>query len=106
MIETVIITCGASVVAGLFSIVTFMLNRRATIKDNQAKIDTGVQSGVRTLLYDRIKHRAKRYLEDGYITVEGLEDLESMWKVYHNDLGGNGFLDGLMNYVRTLKKRG
>lgn len=106
MIDTVIVACGASVVAGMFSVITFLLNHRATVKDRQMKMEDGIQSGVRTLLYDRIKHRAKRFIQDGYITVEGLEDLEHMWSVYHEDLNGNGFLDSLMQEVRALPKRG
>jgi hypothetical protein len=62
----------------------------------------------RTILYDRIKHLGKSYIARGWITVEELEDLKNMHKVYHDPdkLNGNGFLDDLMNAVtHTLEIR-
>ena len=61
----------------------------------------------RTILYDRIKHLGKSYIARGWITVEELEDLTNMHKVYHDKdkLNGNGFLDELMKSVNALPKR-
>lgn len=61
-------------------------------------------AGLRILLYDRIKHLAKSYISRGWITTEELEDLMEMHKVYH-DLGGNGYLDALMDQVHRLTVR-
>lgn len=63
---------------------------------------TGVTAGVRMLMYDRIKHLGKGYIERGYITSEELEDIVSMHECYHNDLKGNGFLDSIMVAVKAL----
>lgn len=62
----------------------------------------GVTAGVRMLLYDRIKHLGKGYIARGSITSEELEDLVQLHEVYHKDLDGNGFLDAIMNNVKSL----
>lgn len=114
---------GAGIVAGLFGIWQWRLNRKAQKEDKAA--ETAVFSCAargreieqlqetvnhlivadRTLLYDRIKHLAKTYIKREYITVEEYEDLERMHKVYHDDLNGNGFLDDIMKEVKKLGKR-
>lgn len=72
-------------------------------KRSKKMAQTGVSAGVRILLYDRIKHLGKDYISRGEITTEELEDLIEMHRIYHDDLGGNGFLDRLMKEVQKLK---
>jgi hypothetical protein len=64
----------------------------------------GVHEGVKILLYDRIKHLGKGYIQRGYITAEELEDLTTMHTIYHepNYMNGNGFLDAIMKNVKNL----
>lgn len=54
------------------------------------------------LLYDRIKHLGKSYIERGSISTDELEDLVEMHAIYHEDLDGNGFLDAIMASVKAL----
>ena len=114
---------GAALLAGLFGIWQWRLNRKAhkEHKAADAKIVNCAARGVeikqlqetvnalvvanRTILYDRIKHLAKTYIKRGYITVEEYEDLKRMHKVYHDEMHGNGFLDGIMNEIEELEKR-
>ena len=114
---------GAGIVAGLFGIWQWRLNRKAQKEDKAAdnKVVNCAARGAeikqlqetvnalivaeRTILYDRIKHLAKSYIKRGYITVEEYEDLKRMHKVYHDNLHGNGFLDSLMEEVDKLEKR-
>lgn len=84
----------SSIIAGIFALVT-------RHKDKQ----NGVSKGVRQLLYDRIKHLGRRYIADGTISQEDLEDLMQMHGIYHTDLGGNGYLDNLMEQVKRLPLR-
>lgn len=118
-------SCGAAIATGLFSLIQWRLNRKAQKEDKAAEqqlADCAARGddlkelkrimGVlcvadRTLLYDRIKHLGKSYIARGYITVEELEDLTQMHRVYHNKdmLNGNGFLDELMKTVNSLEKR-
>ena len=88
-----IISSGAlsTLITGLFSI----------YKSRKEKQD-GVTAGVRMLLYDRVKFLGKKYLEKGMVTAEELEDLVEMHRLYHN-MGGNGFLDSIMDSVKHLQ---
>lgn len=110
---------GAALVAGVFSLLQWRLNRKAQKEDNAANRQekTCAERGAeiqeltrmvgvlcvadRTILYDRIKHLGKSYIARGYITVEEKEDLSIMHSVYHDKdkLNGNGFLDDLMHTI-------
>lgn len=72
------------------------------IKDRRCKKD-GVRAGVRQLLYDKIKFLGRKYIADGEVSCEDLEDLIDMHKIYHDDLGGNGYLDHIINEVKKVK---
>jgi hypothetical protein len=106
---------GAAIVAGLFALIQWRLNRKAQKEDKAADREQAENEGMkeilkkmdvlfladRTILFDRIKHLGKSYIDRGYITVEELEDLKLMHQVYHDPdkLNGNGFLDALMDTV-------
>lgn len=111
---------GAALFAGIFSLFQWILNRKATKEDREAekkekaeeqkamadknlneKVDA-LCVAVRELLYDRIKHLGKSYLERGSITSEELKDFLSMHQIYHNTLEGNGFLDEIVRQVKDL----
>lgn len=114
---------GAALLAGFFGIWQWRLTRKAQKEDKAADTKSAncaargaeikqLQNTVnalivadRTILYDRIKHLAKSYIKRGWISVEEYEDLKRMHKVYHDELGGNGFLDDIMKEVNKLEKR-
>lgn len=116
-------TFGAGIVAGLFGIWQWRLNRKAQKEDKAAELEIAncsqrgkeierLQQTVnslivadRTILYDRIKHLAKAYIKRQWISVEEYEDLKRMHEVYHGELNGNGFLDSIMEEVDNLEKR-
>lgn len=84
------------------SALTALVNGIVARQNAKRAKDTGVSAGVRMLLYDRIKHLGKGYINRGNISTEELEDLISMHKIYHDDLNGNGFLDAIMRSVQSL----
>lgn len=116
---------GAALVAGLFALIQWKLNRKAQKEDKADNRKTAECTkrgeeiteltrmvGVlvladRTILYDRIKHLGKSYVARGYVTLEELEDLTRMHQVYHDEdkLNGNGFLGSLMDAVNQLPKK-
>lgn len=118
-------SCGAAIVAGLFGLITWRLNRKAQKEDRAADrktVDCNAQEqeiaelrslvdalivAERESLYDRIKHMGKAHIKKGWISVEDYEDLKRMHHVYHDPaiLNGNGFLDALMAEVDHLEKR-
>ena len=83
----------ASLISGVFSLVA-----------NRKKAESGVEAGVRILLYGNIKHLGTKYTARGFITPDEYEDLTRMHAVYHNALNGNGFLDDIMDQVRRLPR--
>ncbi len=114
---------GAALVGGIFGIIMWCLNRKAAIEDaeredvatvcaargqtidNLNKMVSSLIVADRTILYDRIKHLAKSYIQRNWVSVEEYEDLKRMHKVYHDELEGNGFLDDLMAEVAKLDKK-
>lgn len=114
---------GAAIFAGVFSLLQWLLNRKASKADKaeeqkrkaeektamadknlNQKVDA-ICVAVRELMYDRIKHLGKAYLDRGYISTEELEDFINMHKIYHNTLEGNGFLDEIVRQVKALPIR-
>jgi hypothetical protein len=100
---------GAAAVTGIFSLLRWRLDRRAVTvdraADKKAETETEIRDikvGLRMLLYADIKRHGKEYLARGHISTEELEDLIAMHRIYHDQLGGNGFLDSLMLQVKTL----
>lgn len=63
-----------------------------------------LQAGLREILYDRIKFLCKKYQSEGKLREEEYKSINRMWGVYHNDLGGNGYLDGEMKEIDKLEK--
>lgn len=112
---------GSALVAGIFGLITWRLNRSAAKEDKvlERRSNECTARGAeiqelnrkmdvlfladRTILYDRIKHLAKSYIRRGWVTVEELEDLNRMHEVYHDSdkLNGNGFLKDLMDKVNS-----
>ena len=68
------------------------------------KQDSGLQSGLREILYDRTKFLAKKFIAEEQIREEDYKSLQRMWKVYHEELDGNGYLDSVMREVEELEK--
>jgi len=111
---------GAALIAGLFGIWQWWLNRNAKKEDQAvtqraadckargedlARVENQVKAlykANRIQMYDRIKHLGKSYISQGKISPEDLEDIIDMHKCYHDDLGGNGFLDEIMEQVKHL----
>lgn len=116
---------GAAIVAGLFALIQWRLNRKAQKEDKAAdrkvadcaargqeiadlrNLVNGLIIAERESFYVRIKDLAKSHIKRGWISVEDYEDLKRMHSVYHDPdkLNGNGFLDALMAEVDHLEKR-
>lgn len=121
MIELLSSAVSVAVVTGVFKLLELWFNRRAIKEDESrritvencqargeelkkltAKVDALVESEIVTTS-ERIKHLAEKYIDRGSITVEEFEGLDKMHLAYKR-LGGNGFLDDVMNKVRSLLK--
>lgn len=83
-------------------LLTTIINRLFDYWDKR----NGVQNGIRVILKDRIRWLCTRYIEQGWIYEDELEDLVKMHDCYHKSLKGNGYLDSLMHRVGNLEIRG
>ena len=99
MEKVVIALIGSGILTTLINQVCNLLIRRAEAKSGAAK-------GLRLVLKDRLRFLCVRYIEKGWIYEDELEDLIAMHDCYHNELHGNGYLDELMNRVKSLEIRG
>lgn len=97
-IIAIIAATGGAVV----SFIGGLILRAIEKKERKREEDNTSMAGIRILLYDRIKHLGKAYINRGSITAEELEDLIAMHKIYHENLKGNGFLDKIMAAVHEL----
>ena len=100
---------GAALVSGVFGLIMWRLNRSAAKADSAAAKKTRAEEqignvivGLRALMYKEIKMLGREYLHRGQISTEDLEDLLTMHKIYHDELGGNGFLDSLVAQVKRI----
>lgn len=105
--ELILAILGSSALAAIISGVFALLqNKQKTnfksVEELQATQET-LREGLQWVLYDRIKYLCKEHISKEYIASNDLEDLERMHKVYHDGLGGNGYLDDLMKAVRRLR---
>lgn len=94
-------TVGAAFVSGIFGVIMWKLNRKATCDDRKTDVIVGLQ----LLLYIQIKQLGLEYISANEIQPGDLEDLDRMHKFYHDNLDGDGYLDGIMNKVRRLPLR-
>ena len=111
---------GSAIIAGIFGLIMWVLNRKAAKADKKADREEerekqadlemeGIKQtldnltiAMRTQMYNGIKKDGKAYLQRGSINAEELEDLVNTHRVYHDVLKGNGFLDSLMEKVKQL----
>nr|WP_302656639.1 hypothetical protein [uncultured Agathobaculum sp.] len=100
MSETIIIAILGS---GLLSTI---INQLCSFYQRKAEKKTGVNSALRLILKDRLRFLCVHYIQQGWIYEDELEDIITMHKCYHDDLKGNGYLDTLMNRVKSLEVRG
>lgn len=61
-----------------------------------------LRDAMKFVLLDRIQHLGRAYLRDGEVDFDDRRRLHEMHSVYHNQLGGNGDLDVLMDLVNEL----
>lgn len=83
-------------------ILTTILNRIFAISDRKREKDTVLVVGLRTLLMVQIRSLGKKYIQDGAIDADDLDDITKLWNIYHEEMGGNGYLDTIMSRVRSL----
>ena len=64
----------------------------------------GQFDGEKITMQERIKRLAMKYCEKGEISTSDYAVIKEMHDIYHNDLGGNGFLTAVMDDVENLPR--
>lgn len=64
---------------------------------------TPTELGVRVLLEERINYLGRVYISEGFIYADDKDRIERMWKTYHEEMHGNGYLDAIMREVSKLE---
>ena len=100
--EILVAIIGSGVLSTLISCIFTAAANRRKAKAEANKEDEALVIAMRQLYYGRIKRHAKHYIAAGKITSEELEDIVEDHRIYHDVLGGNGYLDNLMSKVRGL----
>lgn len=62
----------------------------------------GLKNGMKALLHNEIMRMGKELVSEGKCTPEQFEELEYLYKPYHEDLGGNGSAERMYNQVKEL----
>lgn len=64
----------------------------------------GLERAQKITMQERIKRLAMKYCEKGEISTSDYAVIKEMHDIYHNDLGGNGFLTAVMDDVENLPR--
>ena len=87
------------------SVLTTIINRIFVVQDRKKQKEDATTIGVRALLQIEIKRLGKDYIAEGCIDLEDRRELVNLWNIYHDSLGGNGYLDAVMSEVNALPLR-
>lgn len=91
--------------SALSASITALINAAHDRKKKESEEETAKTAAIMFLLAGSIRHECQEHINDGDVAAEDLNRLEKAWKIYHDGLGGNGFLDTYMSDVRALPKR-
>lgn len=104
--EVVLAVLGGSALAALITELGGYIRARQAEKykteDKETDEISALKIGMRYLMFDRIRHIGQSYLKDGEVDFDDRRILNDMHSLYHNELGGNGDLDVLMESVNSL----
>ena len=87
-------------------LLTTLINRLFSRIDKKREAKNGTNEALRLILKDRLRFLSLKYIDQGWIYSDELEDLLAGHVIYHNKLGGNGYLDILISKVKALPIRG
>lgn len=106
-----IITGGAAaaVIKIIDNVIMWKLGRKGKAEDKEAEERKAMEDkitacceGLKVLLLDRIQCLGQEYMDKGEASFDERRRLTSMHNVYHNQLGGNGDCDPIMETVEEL----
>lgn len=64
-----------------------------------------IGAGTQMELFDTLYHWKKILTERGYVTPLELKEIENIYRIYHDELGGNGQGEKYYNDIKALEER-
>lgn len=95
---------GAGIGSGIMMIILAVLQRKWQKEDKTSDQMDAQTGALKVLMIDRVKHLAKEYFKQGYITLEDKDTIKDMYNAYKK-LGGNGQLNNTMEEIDKLEVR-
>lgn len=86
----------------IITFLSFLIKRLYGKLKHELTTQKLLKEGMLAMLHDRLYQLCANYIERKSITVDELENLEYLYKSYHN-LGGNGTGTALFNRCKNLK---
>lgn len=112
MSDTVIVALVAGLAAVIGGLITQLgegirqrRKRKYEKTDSREAAIEALRTGLKWVLYDRIRHLGQHYISVGTVDFDDRRILNEMHQSYHDGLGGNGDLDTLMGEVNRLPLR-
>ena len=89
----------SGIITALLAVGFRIVWKRVTIVKKE---NNGIKNGMKALLHNEIMAMGKELVSEGCCTPEQFEELEYLYKPYHEDLGGNGSAERMYNQVKEL----
>ena len=89
----------------LWGVVSKVILKRMELAAKRSKADEAERKLLVGLAHDRIIHLGMVYIDRGYITQDGYENLQVYLYEPYSEMGGNGSAKRVMEEVRKLPIR-
>lgn len=83
---------------------TKVVNLEAQINHMNGRLEI-IGNGTQMELFDTLYHWKKILTERGYVTSSELAEIERIYHIYHDQLGGNGQGEKYYNDIKALEER-
>lgn len=91
----IIQTAVTIILTSFMGYITVALNRRSVLKNSTA-------DAVKILLRKEMREAYKSATNKGFVTLDDIEEMEEIYRIYHDELGGNGTGTRLYESFKTL----
>lgn len=79
----IIQTAVTIILTSMMGYITVALNRRSALKNTTAE-------AVKILLRKEMRESYRAATSKGFVTLDDIEEMEEIYRLYHDELGGNG----------------
>lgn len=102
-VQTIVtVVCSVFASSGLWAFVTTVINNRKKKDDSEDERIEAIEKMVRGLAHDKIVEVGKRYLEQGRITLDSLDEFNHYLYYPYSAIGGNGYAKKVAEEVNKL----